>query len=303
MSFWHKLRTLAVHSPYAEQVPPEEPSPFSFDVASISDTGRVRAGNEDSTLVHPLRNSASGKTISLLAVLADGMGGSNAGEVASRLACTTIEQHLVAAPANPRSSLMEAFRAANRTIFTEAQKRDELRGMGTTCLAVLVHGSRAWMAYVGDSRLYLARRGMLYRMTEDHTVVYEMVKSGLLTVEAASYHPDRNVLSRALGTKMHVEVSQWENPFHLEHADRFLLCSDGLHDLLGDDMVLELMTQGAPAEAAARLIAEANARGGYDNISAILIEVHGRESVAITEAPAESGCHVTPPITREIPVD
>jgi len=285
-------------------------APLTFRAFAGTDTGRVRSGNEDSVLLCPL-GSSSGPADNLykeglLAVLADGMGGSNAGEVASRMACGSIASRLTGLRARlgvltstPGRMLTEAVVAANREILTESQLQPDLRGMGTTCVALLLQGRHAWMSYVGDSRLYLARKGSIYRMTEDHSVVFEMVKRGVLTAEGAHDHPDRNVLSRALGTKSQVEVSSWEDPFALEPGDRFLLCSDGLHDLVNDASLLDTMMQNAIPESVSQLLAAANARGGYDNISAIVVEVRGEPGeapVAGTERSAPS----TPPPTRTV---
>jgi len=285
---------------------PQEPSPFYFTVVAGTDTGRVRAGNEDSVLALPVGIEEPGKTVSALAVLADGMGGTNAGEVASALACKTIERSFLdaARSSDPGQALMEALRLANRAIFAQAQRAPEMRGMGTTCVTLALRGAEAWMAYVGDSRLYLARSGTLYRMSEDHTVVFEMVKRGMLTPEAARNHPDRNVRSRALGTKEQVEVSRWETSFALQDGDKFLLCSDGLHDLVPDELILEALMQARPEAAVARLIAEANARGGFDNISAIVVEVQANQAPGPGGPAATEAAPMTSvPITREIVLD
>ena len=139
------------------------------------------------------------------------------------------------------------------------------------------------LAYVGDSRLYLIRRGQIYRMSEDHSMVFEMVHQGLLTPEQARNHQDRNVLSRVLGSRPQVEVSCWDEPFPIKPGDRFLLCSDGLHDLVTDERMLELGMQGDIGEATARLVQAANENGGYDNIAVVLLEAV--DSAAVRSAP------------------
>jgi protein phosphatase len=144
--------------------------------------------------------------------------------------------------------------------------------MGTTVVAFAITSSHGWLAYVGDSRLYLIRRGQIYRMSEDHSMVFEMVHKGLLTAEEARNHADRNVLSRALGSRPQVEVSCWEEPFPIQAGDRFLLCSDGLHDLVTDAKMLALARSGELNVATERLVRTANENGGYDNISVILLE-------------------------------
>jgi protein phosphatase len=129
--------------------------------------------------------------------------------------------------------------------------------------------------------LYLIRRGQIYRMSEDHSMVFEMVHQGLLTREEARNHQDRNVLSRALGSRPQVEVSCWDEPFPIQPGDRFLLCSDGLHDLVTDEKMLELANSGDVGMATERLVRSANENGGYDNISVILLEAVDQEAARL----------------------
>jgi protein phosphatase len=208
----------------------------------------------------------------VIAVVADGMGGCQGGAVASALACETIvKSYFAGADAIP-AALRAAFEVANAEIYQAAQAEPGLRGMGTTAVALAVSRGQGWLAYVGDSRLYLIRRGQIYRMSEDHSVVFEMVHQGLITREEARNHQDRNVLSRALGSRPQVDVSCWNEPFPIQPGDRFLLCSDGLHDLVTDEKMLELAGSGDLRMATGRLVRCANENGGYDNISVILLE-------------------------------
>jgi protein phosphatase len=217
--------------------------------------------------------------------VADGMGGCKGGEVASALACEKIPGSYFASLDPIPAALRAALEAANAEIYQAAQSQPELHGMGTTAVAFAVTNGYGWLAYVGDSRLYLIRRGQIYRMSEDHSVVFEMVHQGLLTREEARDHQDRNVLSRALGSRPQVEVSCWDEPFPIQTGDRFLLCSDGLHDLVTDEKMLELANCGDVGFATERLVRAANESGGYDNISVILLEAVEQAAARLRPGP------------------
>jgi protein phosphatase len=241
--------------------------------ASVAtDAGCVRTGNQDAAIFSRPADDRALATHGVIALVADGMGGCKGGEVASAVACETIPKHYFASAGPIPAALRASLEAANAEIYQTAQSQADLRGMGTTAVAFAITGSQGWLAYVGDSRLYLIRRGQIYRMSEDHSMVFDMVHKGLLTPEEARNHQDRNVLSRALGSRPHVEVSCWDEPFPIEPGDRFLLCSDGLHDLVTDEKILELAHSGEVGAATGRLVQASNENGGYDNISVILVE-------------------------------
>ncbi len=274
--------------------------PLELEAFALTDVGRARSGNEDSVLLVPGGSVTEEFSSGLIAVLADGMGGNNAGEIASAIACKTVSESVVGSrSADLGAALVEAVRVANQVIFTTAAKHPEHRGMGTTLVAFAIRNRSAYLAYVGDSRLYMVRQGKLYQLSEDHSVVFEMVKRGLMSLSEASRHPDRNVLSRALGTRERVECSRWNEPFEVHEGDTFLLCSDGLHDLVDEAVLLETLLRNRPAGAASLLIAEANRRGGHDNISAIVVRVRQPQEASADALP-ESHVPVTVPITREI---
>src|SRR5262249_10910821 len=174
-----------------------------------------------------------------LVVVADGMGGHSAGEVASRMAVDVISRVYYDWPGDPVSALKTSFIEANREIHQSSKEIQARSGMGTTCTALVLRNGSAITAHVGDSRLYLIRDGQIYLMTEDHSAVMEMVKRGLLTREEARHHPDKNVILRALGSHAEVEISIWEEPFPIREGDRFLLCSDGLYDLVEDKEIMD----------------------------------------------------------------
>jgi len=244
-----------------------QPGRFDVVVSMSSDVGCVRELNEDSgTYIQPddpelLRSKG------LLIVVADGMGGHSAGEVASRLAVDVVTRAYYEDGSDARSALEKAFHEANREIHKAAENDASKNGMGTTCTALVLQNGTAISAHVGDSRLYLVREGSIYLMTEDHSAVMEMVKAGLITLEQARHHPEKNVILRAMGSHPEVEVTTWQEPFPVKAGDRFLLCSDGLYDLVEDEEIKRIVMLSAPQTACESLIALAKERGGHDNIT------------------------------------
>jgi len=245
-----------------------------------SDVGCHREINEDcSAYVDPADDellTARGR----LVVVADGMGGHLAGEVASRMAVDVISRVYYETPGNAVSALRTSFTEANRQIYQSSTEVQGRNGMGTTCTALALRNGTALAAHVGDSRLYLVRNGQIYLMTEDHSAVMELVKRGLLTREQARHHPDKNVILRALGSHSEVEISIWDEPFPIKGGDRFLLCSDGLYDLVEDKEIMDTVMASDAYSACAGLITLAKERGGYDNITVAVvgIGVDGRSS-------------------------
>lgn len=250
-----------------------QPGKFDLVVGMLSDVGCVRELNEDSgTYIQPddpelLRSKG------LLIVVADGMGGHSAGEVASRLAIDVITRAYYEDEGDPRSALENAFHEANNAIHKAAEKDASKNGMGTTCTALVLQNGTAISAHVGDSRLYLVREGAIYLMTEDHSAVMEMVKVGLITLEQARHHPEKNVILRAMGSHAEVEVTTWQEPFPVRAGDRFLLCSDGLYDLVEDEEIKRIVMLSAPPTACESLIALAKERGGHDNITVGIVSL------------------------------
>ena len=238
----------------------------------LTDVGRRREGNEDEFRFDP--------GLGFFAV-ADGMGGHAAGEVAARLAVETMLDAVrrragdgsAPDPIVASTSLREAIDEANRRICESISAHEEQRGMGTTVAAVLAAGDRAVVAHVGDSRVYLLRDGRLLRLTSDHSWVNEQVKLGLLSDDAAQRHPMRNIVTRALGSRSDVDVEIALES--IRSGDVLLLCSDGLNTMLSDDDIRDLL--GAhhddPEAAARTLVAAANARGGDDNVTVIVVRV------------------------------
>lgn len=249
-------------------------------IGSATDPGCVRQGNEDAfRIVRPEGEGAS--RTALLAVVCDGMGGHEGGEVASQLATEVIGAEFRSGT-EPGVAITKAVRAANRAIFRTAEERPALAGMGTTCTALVVRAGQAWCAHVGDSRCYLIRSGGIYQMTDDHSSVMAMVRDGAISAEEARVHPDKNVILRALGSHRDVEVSTWAKPFILQPGDRFLLCSDGLYDVATDPDILATMGDHPPQAACDALIAMARERGAPDNVTVIILAVPERQGASIS---------------------
>jgi len=252
------------------------------ETAMLSDVGCHRATNEDSgKIVLPGGpEMASGRGI--LALVADGMGGHEAGEVASHMAVEVVAREYYASKLEPGAALVAGFKEANRQIHTFAAKKPELAGMGTTCSALAVTGETVCAAHVGDSRIYLVRRGAIYQMSEDHSEVMQMVRQGLLSLEEARRHEDRNVLLRALGTHADVEISGWAEPLPAFPGDRFVISSDGLHDGVREDEIQAAVTEQDPPAACHWLVELARQRGGYDNITVAVVAFEAARDAAGT---------------------
>lgn len=234
----------------------------------ITDAGKVRQNNEDSLLV------GEGTDDSLFAV-ADGVGGSEAGEVASGITVEALKTLDSETPFN------QVVQEANRSILAAAQEDEKLSGMGTTVVAIRFTGSRdepsAEVAHVGDSRAYLSRGGTVEPLTEDHSLVAELVRSGDLTRAQAAEHPQKNLITRALGADEDIEVDTMILP--VEAGDRFLLCSDGLSDMVPESRVAEILKSPSenPESPARQLLSEALEAGGSDNITIVLVDVKKQE--------------------------
>lgn len=249
---------------------------FLLDIASMTDTGQIRSHNEDSIVV----SAECG-----LAILADGMGGYNAGEVASSMATSTVQQvvqdqlkHLTAYPADdhvwPVEGLLnQAILAANSGILDAASAEPEYSGMGTTIVMALFHHDIVTIAHVGDSRAYRLRDQQLTQLTRDHSLLQEQVDAGLISPEQARFAQHKNLITRAVGVDLLVQPDT--NEFALEPGDLYVLCSDGLSDMIDNLTITETLNLCGDdvTKAVENLVAQANQQGGRDNISVILIRV------------------------------
>ncbi|MFL5823724.1 MAG: Stp1/IreP family PP2C-type Ser/Thr phosphatase [Solirubrobacteraceae bacterium] len=246
----------------------------AVDSICRSDTGLQRRENEDSAYA-----SAP------LFVVADGMGGAQAGEVASRMAIETF-QHGLSADGSPEERLAERVRTANKQIYERSRAETGREGMGTTLTAAYLDDAQLAIAHVGDSRAYMFRDGQLSRLTQDHSLVDELVRRGKLTEEQAAEHPQRSIITRALGPEPDVEVDTFTYP--VQAGDVLLLCSDGLTSMISEDRVTEVLAGASDLEEAARtLIGQANEAGGRDNITVVLFRVEDVEGEGGPDFPVE----------------
>ncbi|MCQ2560153.1 MAG: Stp1/IreP family PP2C-type Ser/Thr phosphatase [Clostridia bacterium] len=230
----------------------------------ITEVGRVRKNNEDSVLGKP--------QLGLFAV-ADGMGGHNAGEVASTLATLVLEDRVRNSLAqNPDEVLLEAIQEANRRIWQQGQRKLSQKGMGTTITALFLRSQFAAIAQVGDSRAYLYRNQKLRQLTTDHSLVQEMFQGGLISRDEMDSHPNKNILTRALGSDEKVQVDTQIMAY--QERDLFLLCSDGLYDMITEEEILQILQTGQELSWMARLMVDlAMEHGGQDNISLIMVKI------------------------------
>ena len=245
-----------------------------IELANLSDVGCERSENEDYFAYAEPESEEEYRKKGRLAIIADGMGGHVGGQIASGLAVDFVRQTYFSFPsADPQEALAEAFRSAQDAIHDWVEAHPELRGMGTTCTAAVVRGGELYFAHVGDSRLYLLREATISRLTRDHSWVNRLVEKGLLTPEQAAVHPDRNVLTAALGMNSHVPVDLSESGIPLRPADVLLLSTDGLHGLVSDAELLSVAGQSAPRQACLDLVEMAKSRGGPDNITLQIIRI------------------------------
>ncbi|GAB4281806.1 MAG: hypothetical protein Kow0067_01470 [Coriobacteriia bacterium] len=227
--------------------------------AGGTDVGRSRSGNEDAYLLAP----------PLLAV-ADGLGGHQAGEIASGIAVDVLADQAPRA-ADPKA-LARAVRAANAAVIQAAESGRGRSGMGTTLTAAMLDGTRIVIAHVGDSRAYLLHLGTLQRLTEDHSMMADMIRQGTITEEDARHHPNRSVITRALGSDPNMLPDTYE--VHASPGDRLLLCTDGLTSMVRDSDIERILGESETADQAVdRLISVANAAGGQDNITVVVAEI------------------------------
>lgn len=238
-------------------------------IAYRTDTGRDRKENQDCiSYICDERQSIH------LLIVADGVGGAVCGHIASQLAVQTIRQsffaseHLTVSPVvGMGERLAYAIGEANRMILHRGRRDRHCRGMGSTCAVLVLHNEQAFIAHAGDSRVYLIREDRIVQLTRDHSRVQRMLDDGLITEDEAVNHPDRNHLERALGLREEVQVDLRPVPLPIEENDRLLICTDGLTSLVWDMEIFAVVRGMAPDDACKKLIAMANERGGYDNIS------------------------------------
>lgn len=236
---------------------------------AMTDIGRTRKVNQDYVYASdlPVGNLPN------LYIVADGMGGHKAGDLASSYAVQTIVGAIQRSTENrPALILQKAVRYANYRLYEKAGEREEYQGMGTTLVVMTVYGEEALAVNVGDSRLYEIANGTIIQISEDHSLVAELVRKGELSPGEARKHPDKNIITRALGIQEETEIDLF--PFHVEPGSKYLLCSDGLSNMVEDEELCRIISRNESLEEiAGELILEANANGGLDNIAVVLVEI------------------------------
>lgn len=236
-------------------------------IAGKTDIGQVRSTNQDTFHIEIFDKGTA------LVLVCDGMGGVRGGDKASLLAkeaaASAVRQRLAAS--GPHELLTEAVHAANCAVLDEARREPGFAGMGTTLVAALLTPALACIAHVGDSRLYLLRGGRLTQITRDHSRVQELIEAGKITREEAWRHPDRNVITRAVGVEKQVEADLQDLP--LERGDKLLLCTDGLSGYCAEGEIAQALGRLPAEDAVEELVRLANAAGGYDNITAAVAEI------------------------------
>lgn len=236
---------------------------MKIQVFGLTDVGMKRKNNQDTFLV----DESLG-----LYIVADGMGGHLGGEVASKLAAETTQEFCREyKQLNPRERLERAINAASERIFEEGQKNESLKDMGTTVVALLTQENYGYIAQVGDSRVYLCSQGAIWQVTEDHTVVQEEIRAGIISPDDAENHEFQHVITRSVGYQKDVVVDIYRRK--LQPNDTFLLCSDGLSGLVKNNEILAQLEQGSIETSVKNLIALANSRGGTDNITVVVCRV------------------------------
>lgn len=249
-----------------------------IEIGYLTDVGQKRDHNEDNLYVfNPSTSDFSGK--GMLFGVADGMGGHAGGEFASKIAVQALQKFYTTEvekdeySRQARSAMQTCITEANSLIYSQAKTSPVLKGMGTTLTTALVHKNELQIGQVGDSRAYRIRNMTIQQLTNDHSLVAEQIRQGIITATEAESHPAKNIITRALGTKAKVEIDFYS--FELEPDDRVLLCSDGLHGVVSEPEMLQIVLEAESApEACRRLIQAANEGGGPDNITVIVVHCH-----------------------------
>jgi PPM family protein phosphatase len=245
-----------------------------IEIASLTDVGLQRANNEDSYLYWEPVSDADFQRKGRLAVIADGMGGYEGGQEASRLAIETV-RHVYddGFSGDPQETLLQALTTAHETIQRYGEEHPQFQGMGTTCTAMSIVGSELFFAHVGDSRLYLIRDTSVSRLTRDHSYVGRLVESGIVRSEDAETHPQRHILTAALGSGREVLPDIPPLPIALQEGDTLVLCTDGLWSLVPESELRRIAQSNPPQQACNELVNLALERGGPDNITVLVLRI------------------------------
>lgn len=256
---------------------------LDYRAVAITDVGSVRDSNEDHLIFIRPFDATIRNTHGCLALVADGMGGHSHGEIASKMAADIITRHYFDTNYSVLEALKRAFEKANKAIFQKAAKNPTLKGMGTTCTAIILLQNHLYLGHVGDSRAYLLKGNQALQLSKDHTLVQHLLDTGRITEEESVSHPQRNIVTRAMGTsaKVKAEVSLLPVPF--EVGDKLLICSDGLYEYIKPPELQAIIQQYSLNEASKTLIALAKQRGGHDNISVLIVEAFAADTAQIAK--------------------
>jgi protein phosphatase len=247
-----------------------------IELANLTDTGCVRPQNEDYYCYAEPEDDELFRVKGRLMVVADGMGGHIGGQVASGLAVDTVRKTYMEDPGtDPREALVAAYRDAHAAIHGYVREHPELKSMGTTCTSAVVRDSYLYYGHIGDSRLYLMHNGAIAQVTMDHTMVNRMVERGQLTPEEAAVHPDRNVLTAALGMQSQPTAEFSDAPLELWPGDTILICTDGLHGLVSAEEMAAALSAASLRQSCVALVELAKQRGGHDNITVQTLRLNG----------------------------
>lgn len=251
----------------------KNPKP-GLEAASLTDVGLVRANNEDSHLYWEPESEEAFRRKGRLAIVADGMGGYEGGQEASRLAVDTVrfvydEQF----SGDPQANLISGLQSAHSNIQRYAVEHPQFSGMGTTCTAIAIVDHLLYFAHIGDSRLYLSRGTTMSRLTRDHSYVGRLVESGIVRSEDAESHPQRHILTAALGSGRDMVPDVPEHPLELQDGDQLILCTDGLWSVVGEQLISRVAQGFPPAEACRRLVQATLDHGCPDNVTVIILRI------------------------------
>lgn len=260
-------------TPFVEAIKTEPTEPENIAAVVLSDLGNIRTNNEDKGLFYKVADENIIREKGYMLIVADGMGGHNAGEVASQMAADIVSrEYFNMNVGSVEKNLEKALTLANKNIYEKSTSNEACKGMGTTCTVLLVKGSDVYYAHVGDSRAYIQKGNSIEQITQDHTYVQELVNNGEITAAEAATHPKRNILTNAMGTKPELRVDTGKSKYSFESNERLLLCSDGLYDYLNDVELKDILFKNSIKTAADMMVQQAKARGGHDNITVVIVE-------------------------------
>lgn len=245
---------------------------IDYRAVALTDVGSVRDNNEDNLVFIRPFDQKTRASHGCLAVVADGMGGYSYGELASKMATEIITRQYFDTEQNIVPALRRSLEKANQAIFQKASSDRRFRGMGTTCTAVVLLNDHIYLGHVGDSRAYLMKKDQVVQLSNDHTLVQHLLDTGKITQEESLSHPQRNVVTKAMGTAAKLQADVMQHSLRFELGDKLLICSDGLYEYVKEDELRQILNSNKLNQAAQYLIDLAKQRGGHDNISVLIVE-------------------------------